>query len=100
MFSVRRRAPGTRLRTQNVKRPYHDEDPRVGRTVAVPCGRKPRDGGKSGLPRTRWWITPTVRKDRESATERIPPGWCRLRFRGRPPRNRKRHHLGKGEMAG
>src|SRR5437879_5353424 len=35
--------------------------------------------GKSGLHRTRWWVTPTVRfrpaadADRESATERIPP---------------------------
>src|SRR5437773_7035077 len=29
--------------------------------------------GKSGLHRTRWWVTPTVRKDRESATENIPP---------------------------
>jgi hypothetical protein len=26
-------------------------------------------GGKSGLPWARWWVTPTVRKDRESATE-------------------------------
>lgn len=30
-------------------------------------------GGKSGLPRARWWVTPTVRKDRDSATENIPP---------------------------
>ena len=30
-------------------------------------------GGKSGLPRARWWVTPTVRKDRESATEIKPP---------------------------
>jgi len=30
-------------------------------------------GGKSGLPRARWWVTPTVRKDRESATENKPP---------------------------
>ena len=30
-------------------------------------------GGKSGLHRTRWWVTPTVRKDRDSATESIPP---------------------------
>ena len=26
-------------------------------------------GGKSGLPWARWWVTPTVRKDRESTTE-------------------------------
>src|SRR5262245_31734402 len=26
-------------------------------------------GGKSGLHRTQWWVTPTVRKDRDSATE-------------------------------
>lgn len=30
-------------------------------------------GGKSGLPRARWWVTPTVREDRESATENKPP---------------------------
>ena len=30
-------------------------------------------GGKSGLLRTQWWVTPTVRKDRDSATESIPP---------------------------
>ena len=30
-------------------------------------------GGKSGLRRTRWWVTPTVREDRESATESKPP---------------------------
>jgi hypothetical protein len=29
--------------------------------------------GKSGLHRTRWWVTPTVREDRESATESKPP---------------------------
>src|SRR5262249_28054135 len=41
---------------------------------------RPPGRGKSGLHRTRWWVTPTVRqrrqrrwKDRESATERIPP---------------------------
>ena len=37
-------------------------------------------GGKSGLPRARWWVTPTVRKDRESATENKPPdGWQQRR---------------------
>ena len=30
-------------------------------------------GGKSGLRRTRWWVTPTGRKARESATESRPP---------------------------
>jgi len=30
-------------------------------------------GGKSGLPRARWWVTPTVREDRDSATENKPP---------------------------
>jgi hypothetical protein len=30
-------------------------------------------GGKSGLPWARWWVTPTVRKNRESATEIRPP---------------------------
>ena len=33
---------------------------------------RPR-GGKSGLQRTRWWVTPTVREDRDSATEIRPP---------------------------
>src|SRR5205823_8281633 len=37
--------------------------------------------GKSGLHRTRWWVTPTVRKDRESATESIPP--CENPSRGK-----------------
>ena len=42
-----------------------------------PDGRDRASGsgrGKSGLRRARWWVTPTVRKDRESATEKIPPG--------------------------
>src|SRR5262249_39937528 len=43
------------------------------RSVAPGLGR-----GKSGLHRTRWWVTPTVRKDRESATESIPP-WSVVR---------------------
>jgi hypothetical protein len=30
-------------------------------------------GGKSGLLRAGWWVTPTVRKNRESATEIKPP---------------------------
>lgn len=29
--------------------------------------------GKSGLHRTQWWVTPTVREDRASATESKPP---------------------------
>ena len=45
-------------------------DAQVGRAAAVRCLP---NGGKSGLHRTQWWVTPTVRKDRESATERIPP---------------------------
>ena len=30
-------------------------------------------GGKSGLLRAGWWVTPTGRKTRESATENKPP---------------------------
>lgn len=30
-------------------------------------------GGKSEHDRTRWWVTPTGRKARESATENTPP---------------------------
>jgi hypothetical protein len=30
-------------------------------------------GGKSGLRRARWWVTPTGREVRESATESRPP---------------------------
>ena len=33
------------------------------------------DRGKSGLLRARWWVTPTVCEDRESATESKPPTW-------------------------
>jgi hypothetical protein len=40
-----------------------------------PCAH----GGKSGLPRTRWWVTPTVRKNRDSATENRPPRAARPR---------------------
>ena len=33
-------------------------------------------GGKSGLQRARWWVTPTARfSGRESATENKPPRW-------------------------
>src|SRR6516225_3809280 len=50
----------------------------------------PRGRGKSGLHRARWWVTPTVRKDRESATERIPPACVnvtpvRVKRRGKSP---------------
>ncbi|EDL60609.1 hypothetical protein PM8797T_11174 [Gimesia maris DSM 8797] len=38
------------------------------------CGFFGIRGGKSGLHRARWWVTPTVREDRESATESKPPG--------------------------
>ena len=37
-------------------------------------------GGKSGLRRTRWWVTPTGRKTRESATESKPPKPVRFYF--------------------
>lgn len=39
------------------------------------AGRPPAQwaGGKSGLHRTLWWVTPTSRKARESATESKPP---------------------------
>ena len=30
-------------------------------------------GGKSALRRAEWWVTPTVRENRASATESIPP---------------------------
>jgi len=37
-------------------------------------GRRPLGaGGKSGLHRTGWWVTPTGREVRESATESTPP---------------------------
>jgi len=35
--------------------------------------RKSRTGGKSGRHRTGWWVTPTGRETRESATESRPP---------------------------
>ena len=41
-------------------------------SIGLVSGRSPAAraaGGKSGLPRARWWVTPTVREDRESATE-------------------------------
>ena len=46
-------------------------------------------GGKSGLPRARWWVTPTVRKDRESATENKPPDGPRKRATARVKRRGK-----------
>ena len=42
----------------------------VGQAVAAIFDNR---GGKSGLHRARWWVTPTVREDRESATESKPP---------------------------
>ena len=45
-------------------------------TAAGTCRRfvdRSSSRGKSGLHRTQWWVTPTVREDRESATENIPP---------------------------
>jgi len=35
-------------------------------------------GGKSGLHRAGWWLTATVRKDRESATENTPPTLAKI----------------------
>ena len=49
--------------------------------------------GKSGLHRTQWWVTPTVREDRESATENIPPDQYPLVLYRRGLRG-----TGKGEM--
>lgn len=46
-------------------------------------------GGKSGLPRAGWWVTPTVRKDRESATENKPPDGPRKRATARVKRRGK-----------
>ena len=59
-------------------RPYNDRLPewaeRPLRRADCGFGCGPfRSGGKSGLLRTRWWITSTVREDRESATENKPP---------------------------
>ncbi len=59
-------------------------------------------GGKSGLLRAGWWVTPTVRKDRESATEKRPPASSiarssvRVKRRGKSsPRGRRRPRHGK-----
>lgn len=46
-------------------------------------------GGKSGLPRAGWWVTPTVRKDRERATENRPPDGPRKRATARVKRRGK-----------
>lgn len=46
-------------------------------------------GGKSGLHRARWWATPTVREDRESATEIRPPDGLRKRATARVKRRGK-----------
>jgi len=50
----------------------------AGHDGALPFTRDRRSSrsagrGKSGLPRTRWSVTPTGRKARESATESKPP---------------------------
>jgi hypothetical protein len=47
----------------------------IGNIIAgiVAAGGQPSAGGKSGLQRARWWVTPTGRKVRESATESRPP---------------------------
>ncbi len=45
----------------------------VGQVAAVWLIDQSAGRGKSGLQRTRWWITSTVREDRESATENRPP---------------------------
>ena len=37
------------------------------------CGDSAFRRGKSGLQRTRWWVTPTGREARDSATENKPP---------------------------
>ena len=42
------------------------------RSKGLPHGNAPT-GGKSGLRRVRWWVTPTGREVRESATENRPP---------------------------
>src|SRR5947209_14326669 len=72
-------------------------NPRVGWTVAVqrPCasGVAALERGKSGLHRTRWWITSTVQgrrlwpaQDRESATERYRLACkVRVKWRGKSP---------------
>ena len=44
----------------------------VGERVMRPLGPS-GPGGKSELRRARWWVTPTGRKARESATENRPP---------------------------
>lgn len=44
----------------------------AGQAIAARFGDELR-GGKSGLHRTGRWVTPTIRKDRESATENKPP---------------------------
>ncbi len=59
---------------------------RTGRPLAAACAAA---RGKSGLHRTGWWVTPTGRKARESATESRPlaavhDGWrVRVKRRGK-----------------
>ena len=78
----------------------YDRAVRASRTAA---GRKLR--GKSGLHRAGWWVTPTGRKPRDSATENKPPmapdpqgpgDQARAKRRGKsPPRRRRRLRHGK-----
>ncbi len=61
--------------------------PEVSQAAAAGCGDVRHAGvtairgGKSGLHRTEWWVTPTVREDRESATESKPPRESRVENR-------------------
>ena len=61
----------------------------TGRPPAEAATRWPAAGGKSGLRRTGWSVTPTGREARESATENTPPMVClrqiqvRLKRRGK-----------------
>jgi len=56
---------------------YNYNDPQAGRTVAARKAVSIRFGesiggpgrGKSGLQRTRWWVTPTVRFSRQTAEQ-------------------------------
>src|SRR5438552_16689216 len=77
-----------------------------------PSGQDCRGGaslrGKSGLHRARWWVTPTGRKPRESATESKPPMASSPQGRGdqarvkrwgkSPPRVRRRTWHGKPHL--
>ena len=75
----------------------------------VRAGRAAAGGdlrGKSGLHRARWWVTPTGRKPRDSATENKPPmarsqdrDQVRAKRWGKsPPRGRRRPWHGKPHL--